>query len=60
MATNGSICQGFVYDSTTSTAFFKGSDPGKQVNPADLCLNPNITAWVLTTGKTLVVLMTCV
>ena len=50
MATNGSICQGFVYDSFTNTAFFKGAPKTTSVDPSNLCLHPNETAWLLTTG----------
>ena len=50
MASNGSICQGFVYDSFTNTAFFKGSPPKTQLDPSKLCLHPNNTAWLLNTG----------
>ena len=50
MATNGSICQGFVYDSSTKTAFFKGSPQSTPVDTSKLCLNPKETAWLLKTG----------
>ena len=50
MATNGSICEGFVYDSFTGTAFFKGAPKTTSVDPSNLCLHPNETAWLLNTG----------
>lgn len=50
MASNGSICQGFVYNSYTSTAFFKGNAVSLALDAARLCLSPNSTAWLLDTG----------
>ncbi len=50
MASNGSICQGFVYNSYTGTAFFKGNATDTQIDTSQLCLSPNSTAWLLNTG----------
>lgn len=50
MATNGSICQGFVYDSFLKTAFFKGGPPQTVRDISKLCLYPNTTLWLLTAG----------
>ncbi|KAA6418535.1 MAG: hypothetical protein FRX49_11481 [Trebouxia sp. A1-2] len=50
MASNGSICQGFVYNSYTSTAFFKGNAVSLALDAARLCLSPNSTAWLLDTA----------
>ncbi len=51
MASNGSICQGFVYNSFTGTAFFKGNATDTQIDTSQLCLSPNSTAWLLSSGK---------
>ena len=50
MASNGSVCQGFVYNSYTSTAFFKGNAVNSAMDTSHLCLSPNSTAWLLNTG----------
>ena len=50
MASNGSICQGFVYNSYTGTAFFKGNATDTQIDTSQLCLSPNSTAWLLSSG----------
>lgn len=53
MATNGSICQGFVYNAYTKIAFFKGAGQYTQINTSSQCLSPNTTVWLLSTGSLL-------
>ena len=54
MATNGSICLGFVYDASTKIAFFKGAGQYKQIDrSSSQCLYPNTTVWLLNTGTSL-------
>ena len=50
MASHGSICQGFVYNSLSGTAFFKGSPLYTPLSTSKLCLHPNSTVWLLNTG----------
>ena len=37
MATNGSICQGVVYSSSSKTAYFKGTVPGSHLSNTQTC-----------------------
>ena len=50
MASNGAICQGFVYNQAQGKAFFKGSNASTPVDTSRLCLNPNSSAWLLAAG----------
>ena len=50
MATNGSICQGFAYNSFLKTAWFKGTPPYTPIDTSKLCLHPNESVWLLNTG----------
>ncbi|DBB17410.1 TPA: hypothetical protein ACH3X3_014441 [Trebouxia sp. C0006] len=50
MASNGSICQGFVHNSFTGTAFFKGNATDTPIDTSQLCLSPNSTAWLLSSA----------
>ncbi len=51
MASNGSICQGFVSNSFTGTAFFKRNATDTQIYTSQLCLSPDSTAWLPSSGK---------
>lgn len=52
IALNGSVCQGFTYDSTTKLAVFKGQTPQQTVDiSAEAKPVDNVTLWWLSAGE---------
>ena len=52
---NGSVCQAFNYNLDTKIANFKGQLPQQPVDYGQAaCVFPNVTLWVLSSGKHLI------
>ena len=49
---NGSVCQAFDYNTVSKIAYFKGQPPTMQIDyTTAACTFPNVTLWVLSSGK---------
>ena len=51
---NGSVCQAFDYNPASKMSYFKGQPPSMTINYGQAaCVFPNVTLWVLSSGKRL-------
>ena len=51
--TGSYVCSGFNYNMVTNVAYFKAQLLGEYITADSLCNSPNVTTWLLETGRSM-------
>ena len=52
-ATGSYVCNGFNYNTVTKIAYFKAQLVDQPITSGSLCNSPNVTTWLLETGRSI-------